>query len=118
MDLHIIEQIRGANMYDAKYKQVFNKNIKYANGLGKIKKALNIALDFGSMIENINDESAQLEQNVLVTKFRGCLPIKRLQSLSEKSKLYRGMACSHAINPQDLNLRIPFSNVDLNDNKV
>ncbi|CAG8659036.1 30603_t:CDS:2 [Gigaspora margarita] len=66
-----------------------------------------------SMIENINDKNAQLEQDPLVTKFRGCLSIKRLQSLSENQN-YRGLACSHA-NP---NLIIPFSNVDLNDNKV
>ncbi|CAG8806040.1 7657_t:CDS:1, partial [Gigaspora rosea] len=53
-DLHIIKQIRDANVHVAKYKQVVNKKVLYATGFRKIKKALNIALDLECEDELIN----------------------------------------------------------------
>ncbi|CAG8739965.1 6532_t:CDS:1, partial [Racocetra fulgida] len=137
-DLHIIEQIRGVNVYDAKHKQVVSKKVKYANRFGKMKKALNIALDLGceeelinmvirfidqkkSITENINNESAQPEHKVimdpLVTKHCGRPPTKRLKSSSEHQG-HRELACNQAINLQDSNLRLPFSNISPNGNNV
>ncbi|RIB17773.1 hypothetical protein C2G38_2037454 [Gigaspora rosea] len=132
-DLHIIEQIQGANMYDAKHKQVVNKKVKYADKFGKIKKALNLVLDLEceeklinlviqfidqkkTMIKNTNNKSAQLTIiDSLVTKHREHLQTKRLKSSFENQD-HRESACNQAIDPQDSNLKIPFSNIDLNDN--
>ncbi|CAG8824438.1 9275_t:CDS:2 [Gigaspora margarita] len=42
-DLHIIEQIRSNNMLNTKDQQIVNKKVRYVNGFGKMKKALNTA---------------------------------------------------------------------------
>ncbi|CAG8795175.1 22931_t:CDS:2, partial [Cetraspora pellucida] len=106
-DFHIIEKIRDTNMYIVKNQQAANKKARYANGFGRMKKALNIALDLGckekliyvissfinqkkSAIENINNKNIQLGESQqiividpLVVKHRGRPPIKRLKSSSE-----------------------------------
>ncbi|RIB09079.1 hypothetical protein C2G38_2044622 [Gigaspora rosea] len=132
-DLHILEQIRDSRMHDAK---VINKKVRYANGFGKMKKALNIALDLGyeeeliNMItrfinlmtstENNNSESNPFEVeemmilDLLVIKHRGQPPTKRLKSSSELQG-YKGLVQNYqAMNPQDPNIRMPLSNVNAN----
>ncbi|CAG8753034.1 1630_t:CDS:2 [Cetraspora pellucida] len=121
-DLHIIEQIRGST-YNKKNQQLASKKIKYANGFGKMKKALNFVLNLGceeeliSMITQFVDQKKSLLEVVndpLVTKCRGRPPTKRLKSSSE-AQGYKGQAHSnHAINPPDPNLRIPLSNISSN----
>ncbi|CAG8829779.1 41668_t:CDS:2, partial [Gigaspora margarita] len=135
-DLHIIEQIHGTNICSATNQQVANKKVKYAKGFGKMKKALNLALDFGfdekliNMItlftdqkmsaRNIDDKSSldQLESIIindpLVTKHRGRPATKRLKSSSENQSHEGPAYINHAMNPQDSNLQIPLSNIDLN----
>ncbi|CAG8550152.1 90_t:CDS:2 [Gigaspora rosea] len=91
-DFHIIDEIRGTNVHIMKNRQVVNKKVRYANGFGKMKKALNIALDLGceeeliyimtrfidqkkSAIENIDNESIESQKptvmDPLVVKHRG-----------------------------------------------
>ncbi|RIB10465.1 hypothetical protein C2G38_2250743 [Gigaspora rosea] len=93
-DLHITEQIQCVNTYSATNQQLYNKKVRYAKRFGKMKKALNLELDFGfdkekMSIENINDESSsdQLELMIindpLVTKHCGRPLTKRLKSSSE-----------------------------------
>ncbi|CAG8467164.1 11486_t:CDS:2, partial [Gigaspora rosea] len=132
-DLHIIKQIRGVNTYSATNQQLCNKKVRYAKGFGKMKKALNLALDFGfdeeliNMITlfvdkkmNINDESGSdqlgltIINDLLVTKHRGRSPTKRLKSSSENQSHDELAHIHHAMNPQDPNLRIPLSNIDPN----
>ncbi|CAG8824624.1 40382_t:CDS:2 [Gigaspora margarita] len=119
-DLHIIEQIRSANICSATNQQVANKKVKYAKGFGKMKKALNLALVWKMSARNIDDESSldQLESiiinNPLVTKHRGWPLTKRLKSSSENQS-HEGLAyINHAMNPQDPNLWVPLSNIDSN----
>ncbi|CAG8705175.1 10080_t:CDS:1, partial [Cetraspora pellucida] len=87
--------------------QLASKKIKYTNGFGKMKKALNFALDLGcekelisiitqfvnqkkSLLEGIDNKSTQLNQlehivvnDLLVTKYHGRPPTKRLKSSSK-----------------------------------
>ncbi|RIB17985.1 hypothetical protein C2G38_2037286 [Gigaspora rosea] len=69
-----------------------------------------------AMLENVNDEGTQAEPEVvmdpLVTKLCGRPSTKRLKSSSETQN-YKGTIHNIAINPQDPNLRVPFSNIDL-----
>ncbi|RIB24400.1 hypothetical protein C2G38_2031898 [Gigaspora rosea] len=135
-DLHIIEQIHAANICSTPNQQVANKKVKYAKGFGKMKKALILAWNFGfdeeliNMItlftnqkmsaRNINDESSldQLESIIindpLVTKYHGRPPTKRLKSSSENQSHEGPAYINHAMNPQDPNLQVPLSNIDLN----
>ncbi|RIB17107.1 hypothetical protein C2G38_2188226 [Gigaspora rosea] len=98
-----------------------------------MKKALNLALDFGfdeeliNMItlftnqkmsaRNIDDESS-LDQLIindpLVTKHRERPLTKRLKSSSENQSHEGPAYINHAMNPQDPNLRVPLSNIDSN----
>ncbi|CAG8713685.1 42776_t:CDS:2 [Gigaspora margarita] len=135
-DFHIIEQICGTNICSATNQQIANNKVKYAKGFGKMKKALNLALDFGfneeliNMItlftdqkmsaRNIDDESSldQLESiiinNSLVTKHCGWPPAKRLKSSSENQSHEEPAYINYAMNPQDPNLQVPLSNIDSN----
>ncbi|CAG8713696.1 3895_t:CDS:2 [Cetraspora pellucida] len=67
-DFHIIEQIRGANVHNAKHKQVVSKKVKYTNRFGKIRKALNIALNLGCEEELINMITRFIDQKKSMTK--------------------------------------------------
>ncbi|CAG8819066.1 37014_t:CDS:2, partial [Gigaspora margarita] len=137
-DFHIIEQIRGANMGNAEQKQIISKKVIYASRFSKMKKALNLVLDFGykkellnmiarfinqkkAMLENINDEGIQTESEFvmdpLVTKFYEHPSTKRLKSSSEAQN-YRRTIHNHAINPQDPNLKIPLNNIHTMDNNT
>ncbi|CAG8845593.1 31955_t:CDS:1, partial [Gigaspora margarita] len=104
-----------------------NKKVKYAKGFGKIKKALNLALDFGfdeeliNMItfftdqkisaKNINNKSSldQLESiiinNSLVTKHHRQALTKKLKSSSENQSYEEPAYINHAMNSQDPNLQ-------------
>ncbi|RIB19399.1 hypothetical protein C2G38_2036095 [Gigaspora rosea] len=135
-DLHIIEQIRGANICSTTNQQVANKKVKYAKGFGKMKKALNLTLDFGFNEELINiitlftdqkmsarniDNKSSLDQldsiiinDPLVTKHCGWPPTKRLKSSSEDQNHEGPAYINHAMNPQDPNLWVPLSNIDSN----
>ena len=53
-DLHIIGKIWGGNLHNAEIRLVVNKKVRYTNGFSKMKKALNITLDFGCEEELIN----------------------------------------------------------------
>ncbi|RIB13878.1 hypothetical protein C2G38_2196670 [Gigaspora rosea] len=87
-DLYIIEQIQGANVYDAKHKQVVSKKVKYANGFKSRT---------GSWLTIMDP---------LVTKHRSHPPTKRLKS-SSKNQDHRESAHNQAIDPQDSNLKMP-----------
>ncbi|CAG8775959.1 9858_t:CDS:2, partial [Cetraspora pellucida] len=135
-DFHIIEKIRDTNTYIIKNQQAANKKARYANRFGRMKKALNIALDLGceeeliyvmssfinqkkSAIENIDNENIQpgesqqiIVMDPLVVKHRGRPSIKRLKSFSES---YDHKKLVHDVtNLQDPNLEMPPSNIDLN----
>ncbi|CAG8586682.1 365_t:CDS:1, partial [Racocetra fulgida] len=66
------------------------------------------------MLENLNNESSQHEQKVivdlLVTKRREHPPTKRLKG-SSKNLNYRGLVCNYTIDPQDSNLRKYLSQI-------
>ncbi|RIB16246.1 hypothetical protein C2G38_2190456 [Gigaspora rosea] len=122
--------------------QEANKKIKYANGFGKLKKALNFALNNGceqelinlitcfieqkkSAIESINNENIQDIQSEqmaivdhLVTKHRGCPATKRLKSSSESQSHKEPAHTYHSITSQDHNLRMPLSVIDLSNNNT
>ncbi|CAG8548192.1 6837_t:CDS:2, partial [Dentiscutata heterogama] len=135
-DFYIIEKIRDTNIYIIKNQQVANKKARYANGFGRMKKALIIALELGyeeeliyimssfinqkkSAIENIDNENIQpsesqqiIVMDPLVVKHHGRPPIKRLKSFSES---YDHKKLVHdTTNLQDPNLEMPPSNIDLN----
>ncbi|CAG8486451.1 1863_t:CDS:2, partial [Scutellospora calospora] len=123
-DLHIIKQIRDNDMFSAKSQQIVNKKVQYANEFGKMKKALNTALNLGYEKELINLITSFIDQKVsiyenfvidpLVVKRHGWLPSKRLKSSSE-DKSHKGLECNYsAINIQDPNLRTPLSNINSN----
>ncbi|CAG8807193.1 16105_t:CDS:2, partial [Cetraspora pellucida] len=136
LDFNIIEKIRDTNTYIVKNQQAANKKAKYANRFGRIKKALNIALDLGceeeliyvmssfinqkkSAIENINNKNIQsgesqqiIVMNPLVVKHYEQPPIKQLKSSSES---YNYKKLVHSVtNLQDPNLEMPPLNIDLN----
>ncbi|CAG8707359.1 11980_t:CDS:2, partial [Gigaspora rosea] len=94
-DFHIIKHIRSA-IYSEKNQQLASKKIKYANGFGKIKKALNITLNLG------------------FTKHHERPSTKRLKSSSKTHNHTGLMHSNYAINFQDPNLRIPLSNISSN----
>ncbi|CAG8572420.1 5445_t:CDS:2 [Gigaspora rosea] len=87
-DLHITEQIQCVNTYSATNQQLYNKKVRYAKRFGKMKKALNLELDFG-----FDKETKKF--------FRD-------QSHDELVHIH------HAMNSQNFNLRIPLSNIDPN----
>ncbi|CAG8538387.1 20328_t:CDS:2 [Cetraspora pellucida] len=83
LNLYIIEQIRDANLYNTKHKQLVSKKVIYANRFGKLKKALNLVLNLGCVKElmnmvtqfidqkkskhkNLNNKSSQHKQKVIV----------------------------------------------------
>ncbi|RIB02727.1 hypothetical protein C2G38_2049842 [Gigaspora rosea] len=99
-DLHIIEQIRGANICSTTNQQVANKKRMSARNIND-KSSLD---QLGSII--INDP--------LVTKHRGQSPTKRLKSSSENQSHEEPAYINYAMNPQDSNLRVPLSNIDSN----
>ncbi|RIB21173.1 hypothetical protein C2G38_2034611 [Gigaspora rosea] len=135
-DLHILDQIRDYRMHDAK---VINKKVRYANGFGKMKKALNIALDLGCKEELINmitrfiNLMTSTENNInesnpfeveemmvldpLVIKHHERPTMKRLKS-SSKLQGHKGLVQNYqAMNSQDSNIRMPLSNVNTNNNR-
>ncbi|CAG8525300.1 8663_t:CDS:2, partial [Scutellospora calospora] len=80
LDLHIIKQIRDANIHNTKGQQIANKKVRYTNRFRKMKKALNTALDLSCKkklidiithfveqkkfeFENINIESTHSSQS-------------------------------------------------------
>ncbi|CAG8825503.1 22890_t:CDS:1, partial [Cetraspora pellucida] len=69
-DLHIIKQIRDNDMFSAKSQQIVNKKVRYANGFGKMKKALNTALDLGCEKELINLITSFIDQKVSIYENR------------------------------------------------
>ncbi|RIB29543.1 hypothetical protein C2G38_2027670 [Gigaspora rosea] len=107
-----------------------------------MKKALNTALDLEyekellniitrfinqkvSIYENFNKEDACSDQSKpivimdpLVVKHRGQPSTKRLKSSSEINSHQALEHNQSAINPQDPNLRIPFSKVVSNSNQI
>ncbi|CAG8661996.1 12615_t:CDS:2, partial [Gigaspora rosea] len=113
-DFHIFEQIRGTNMDNITNQQVANKKVRSANSFGKMKKALNIALNLqckeeliNVTIENIENENIQLVEsdqimNPLVTKYRGRPPIKRLKCSSESQNHNESAHTYCAINSRDM----------------
>ncbi|CAG8849969.1 180_t:CDS:1 [Gigaspora margarita] len=136
-DLHILEQIRDSRMHDTK---VINKKVRYANGFGKMKKALNIALDLGceeelinmitrfinlmTFTENNNNESNPFEVeemivlDPLVIKHCEWPLTKRLKSSSELQD-HKGLVHNYqAMNPQDSNIRMPLSNINTNNTVI
>ncbi|CAG8767464.1 9362_t:CDS:2 [Gigaspora margarita] len=110
-DLYIIEQIRDVNMVNVKDQQIANKKVRYANRFGRIKKALNTALDIGcekklinvvacfieqkkSELENITNENNQFDQLEQ-------LATKHLKSFSETQGYKEPTYSYNAIDPQD-----------------
>ncbi|CAG8600205.1 3484_t:CDS:2 [Cetraspora pellucida] len=105
---------------------------------GKIKKALNIALNLGceeelidiithfvdqkkSILESTNDENVHLDQSEqiivmdsFVTKHRKWPPTRRLKGFSESQGYKEPAHNNYAINSSDSNLRIPLSNASSN----
>ncbi|CAG8650226.1 21423_t:CDS:2, partial [Cetraspora pellucida] len=115
LDLHIIEQIRNTNVYNAKGQQIANKKIRYANGFRKMKKALNTALDLGCKQKLINMVTCFVDQkkfeleNINNEDTHSGQP-EEMQSHKELAHNYS------AINLQDPNLRVPLSIVNSNSN--
>ena len=65
-DLHIIGEIRGGDLHNAEICLVVDKKVRYANGFGKMKKALNIALDLGCEEELINIITGFIDQKKIL----------------------------------------------------
>ncbi|CAB4443692.1 unnamed protein product [Rhizophagus irregularis] len=125
-DLHIFKQLRIPDIFTNNIKQCLQRKVKYAYGFGKMKKALNLALDLGCENEIIdminkfinckkniikdanNDENNEENQQILdliVQKRRGRPPNKRIKSASETNSRHVGTKNS-AINPSDPNLYV------------
>lgn len=122
-DLHIFNQIRIPNTFTADIKQCLQRKVKYAHGFGKMKKALNLALDLGCEDEiidiinrfidqkknTINDTTNESEcmqiLDPIVQKRRGRPPNKRIKSSSESNSRHVNTKNS-AINPSDPNLYV------------
>ena len=135
-DLHVLNELRGPETFTFEVKQRVQRNVKYAYGFGKMKKALNLSLDLGceneligminSFIDckkdgivNINEEMRIADP--FVQKRRGRPPSKRIKSSSERTSHINTK--NSAINPTDPNLfirvsdqpsslRIPFSVIE------
>ncbi|GBC20424.2 protein FAR1-RELATED SEQUENCE 5-like [Rhizophagus irregularis DAOM 181602=DAOM 197198] len=61
-DLHIFKQLRIPDVFTNNIKQCLQRKVKYAYGFGKMKKALNLALDLGCENEIID----------MINKFINC----------------------------------------------
>ncbi|UZO09960.1 uncharacterized protein OCT59_030169 [Rhizophagus irregularis] len=125
-DLHIFKQLRIPDVFTNNIKQCLQRKVKYAYGFGKMKKALNLALDLGCENEIIdminkfinckkniikdanNDENNEENLQILdpiVQKRRGRPPNKRIKSASETNSRHVSTKNS-AINPSDPNLYV------------
>ncbi|CAG8705150.1 5149_t:CDS:2, partial [Gigaspora rosea] len=91
-------------------------HIRYAKGFGKMKKALNLVLDFGFDEELINMITLFVDKkmNINVESASWTALTKRLKSSSENQSHDGSAHIHHAMNPQDPNLRISFSNINPN----
>ncbi|CAG8530558.1 24276_t:CDS:2 [Dentiscutata erythropus] len=118
-DLHLFKNFRPQCAFTSEIKKQVRREVRYVQGFGKVKKALNLALDlkcedeFLDMISNFitrkksSIESTSNEENLcvldpLVQKRRGCRPNKRIKSATEKS--HHSSFGNSAINPPDPNL--------------
>ena len=147
-DLHIFNQLRVPDTFTMDVKQCLQRKVKYAYGFGKMKKALNLALDLGceneiidmvngfidrkkNDIEDVNGENEEANLQILdplVQKRRGRPANKRIKSSSESNSRY--VTKNSAINPSDPNLyvrevqqqasssRTPFSVLNTNTNDL
>ncbi|CAG8720052.1 16495_t:CDS:2, partial [Rhizophagus irregularis] len=122
-DLHIFNQLRIPDTFTTNIKQCLQRKVKYAYGFGKMKKALNLALDLGCEDEIINminrfidqkkkpiNDTNNENENVqildpVVQKRRGHPPNKRIKSAT-KSNSYHVNTKNSAINPSDPNLYV------------
>ena len=125
-DLRIFNQLRIPETFTANVKQCLQRKVKYAYGFGKMKKALNLALDLGcedeiidmingfinckknATIEDTNNENEEENLQILdpiVQKRRGRPPNKRIKSASESNSRHVSTKNS-AINPSDPNLYV------------
>ncbi|CAB5370266.1 unnamed protein product [Rhizophagus irregularis] len=122
-DLHIFNQLRVPETFTPDIKQCLQRKVKYAYGFGKMKKALNLALDMGceneiidmingfidrkkTIIEDTNVTNDEANFQILdpvVQKRRGRPPNKRIKSASESNSRHVSTKNS-AINPIDPNL--------------
>ena len=53
-DLHIFNQIRASDVFNAKIKQHIQRKVKYTSGFGKLKKTLNLAINLNCEVEFID----------------------------------------------------------------
>ncbi|CAG8631666.1 6085_t:CDS:2, partial [Gigaspora margarita] len=143
-DLHIFNKLRALDIFTYEVKKHVQRKTKYAYGFGKIKKALNLALDLGcekefiDMVNGFIDHKKKLTNdatnennnshisNPYVQKLRGHPPNKQIKSASE-TNLDHVNSKHSAINPLDPNLyvqqhnlqvfssRTPFSVLNSND---
>lgn len=124
-DLHIFNQFRMPDTFTIDIKQCLQRKVKYAYGFGKMKKALNLALDLGcedeifnmingfinckkNTIEETNNENKEENLQILdpiVQKQRGRPPNKWIKSASESNSCHASTKNS-AINPSDPNLYV------------
>jgi len=136
-DLHIFNQLRAPETFTTDIRQRVQRKAKYAYGFGKMKKALNLALDLGcenefidmvngfidrkkSDIDNTNDENKEnlSVSDPLVRKRRGRPPHKRIKSALENA---HHSTKNSAFNPPDPNLqsssKIPLHTHDVNNHE-
>ncbi|CAG8823010.1 8350_t:CDS:2, partial [Gigaspora margarita] len=121
-DLHIFNQLRTPYAYTTETGQRVQKKVKYAYGFGKMKAALNLALDMGCEDElvdmisgfidrkktSLNNETDKNYENLhvlnpLVQKLRGRRPTKCIKSSTENRSQHISTRNS-AINPINPNL--------------
>ncbi|RIB09791.1 hypothetical protein C2G38_2044032 [Gigaspora rosea] len=129
-DLHLFNKFRPQCAFTSEIKKQVRREVRYAQGFGKVKKALNLALDlncedeFLDIISNFitrkksSIKSTSNEENLcvldpLVQKRCGRRPNKRIKSATEKS--HHSSSGNNAINSLDPNLT---SRVTNNENQI
>ncbi|CAG8555629.1 22495_t:CDS:2 [Gigaspora rosea] len=107
--------MQGSNIENAENWEIINKKVRYANGFGKMKKALNVALDLGYDDELINIINQFINRKRSIIANNSKPVTKRLKSSSECQNYKALIHSYYTINSQDSNLRIPLAPLVNND---